>query len=45
MSETFPLVDRYRERGVLVEVDADREPKAILNDVLEILKVVNEHKD
>ncbi len=45
LSETFPLVDRYRERGVLVEVDADREPKAILNDVLEILKVINEHKD
>jgi len=42
LSETYPLIERYRERGVLVEVDADREPKLILEDVL---KVINECKN
>jgi len=31
---TFPLVEHYRDRGLLVAVDADRPPDAVTDDVL-----------
>ena len=38
--ETYPLIERYRSRGVLVEIDANMAP----DERLEIaLKVINEH--
>jgi adenylate kinase len=36
-SQTAPLVDYYRSRGILLEVDADRSPDDILTDVLDRL--------
>lgn len=38
--DTYPLIERYRSRGVLVEIDANQSPQ----DRLDIaLKVINEH--
>ena len=36
--ETFPLIDRYKKRGVLVEIDANRNPDEVLSDVLKVIK-------
>ena len=38
--ETYPLIERYRSQGVLVEVDANLSPEERLSIVL---KVINEH--
>jgi adenylate kinase len=35
--ETRPLVDFYRDRGSLVDVDADRDPGAVAEDVVRAL--------
>lgn len=40
-NETLPLIERYRDRGVLVEVDADKTPTEVAS---EVLKVINEYK-
>ncbi len=39
--DTLPLIQRYRERGVLVEIDANQTPEERKNAVL---KVINEYK-
>ncbi|MBE5741662.1 MAG: nucleoside monophosphate kinase [Clostridiales bacterium] len=38
--ETYPLIERYRSRGVLVEIDANNTPDERLNQVL---KVINDY--
>lgn len=35
--ETMPLIDRYKKAGILVEVDANRTPKEVLQSVLKEL--------
>jgi adenylate kinase len=34
---TRPLIDQYRERGVLYAVDANRDPDAVTDDILKVL--------
>jgi len=36
--QTAPLVDYYRERGLLVSVDGDGDPDDVLNRILEALQ-------
>ena len=38
--ETYPLLDRYRARGVVADIEANREAKEVLDSVL---KVINEY--
>ena len=38
--DTYPLIERYRSRGVLVEIDANMAPDERLAIAL---KVINEH--
>ena len=38
--ETYPLIERYRSQGVLVEIDANQSPEDRLSIAL---KVINEH--
>ena len=38
--DTYPLIERYRSRGVLVEIDANQSPEERLAIAL---KVINEH--
>jgi len=38
--DTYPLIERYRSRGVLVEIDANMSPEERLKIAL---KVINEH--
>ena len=41
-NETYPLLDRYRTRGVVVDIDTNRDKKDILDSVL---KVINEYNN
>jgi adenylate kinase len=41
--ETEPLVDHYRQRGILADVDADRPADAVTADILDTLGVRSEH--
>lgn len=36
-NETMPLLNRYRERGVVADIDADRTPDKVLADVLKVI--------
>lgn len=36
--ETFPLIERYRKTGVLVEIDANRTPNEVFEDVMKVIK-------
>lgn len=40
--ETFPILNRYRQRGVVVDIDANRTPNEVL---LDVLKVLNENNN
>ncbi len=37
-NETYPLIDIYRSRGVLFEIDASKTPDEILDDVLRVIE-------
>jgi adenylate kinase len=37
-SQTAPLVDYYKERGLLVEIDGDRPVEQVTGNILEVLK-------
>ena len=37
--ETYPLIERYRRRGVLVEIDASKTPSEVLDDVMKVIKL------
>ncbi len=41
-NETFPILERYSKRGVLVDINANRTPDEVLKDCL---KVINEYND
>ena len=43
-NETYPLLERYRARGVVVDVDANRTPSEVLKDVLKVLNEYNNKK-
>lgn len=36
--ETYPLLERYKARGVVVEIDANRTPQEVLESVLKVIK-------
>ena len=40
--DTYPLLDRYRALGVVADIEANREPKEVLDSVL---KVINEYNN
>lgn len=40
--ETYPLLERYKTRGIVADIDANRIPDLVLKDVL---KVINEYKN
>ncbi len=35
---TYPLIERYRKRGVLVEIDASKTPDEVLKAVMKVIK-------
>ena len=37
-SETYPLIERYKSRGVLYEIDASKTPDEVLADVMKVIK-------
>lgn len=41
--ETFPLLEKYRAQGVVLEIDASKTPEEVLDIVLKVIK--NEHKN
>ena len=42
-SETYPLLEKYRAQGKVVELDATKTPKEVLDMALKVIK--NEHKN
>lgn len=40
--DTYPLIERYKARGVVAEIDANRTPNEVLEDVM---KVINERNN
>ncbi len=36
--ETYPLLERYKARGVVVEINANQTSNEVLNDVLKVIK-------
>ena len=43
LSETYPLLERYRKRGIVLEVDASKSKQEVFETVYKVIK--NEHKN
>ena len=43
LKETYPLLERYKKRGVVFEVDASKTPQEVFEMVYKVIK--NEHKN